>query len=362
MTQDPRDGSLQIVYPDGYIQKLGRPGPVEASYVCLHTRDGLTALDPLRGTVLWSKTDVPMRAQVFGDDQHIYWVETRADHTVSTGHAVRAQDGVSVEVPDFSRLYQRRRGLLGRHLMIGERRSDDLTLRCYDVQTGKDVWKKSFSPGSLALQSAEPELAGVVEAKNGGRVTVVDLQTFQEVLAARMDARDLEKAGTQVHLLRDADHIYLAVQKPFDPQVNPWGGASTNLGGGLRWVPVNGKLYAYDRVTGKLCWKNDVPNQTLILEQFKDLPVMLFTARHHRQVNLGGMNRTIQQIASTRSIDKRTGKLLFDKEFQNNYTQQFYALTANRQTGTIDLISYSMKLHHYLDPDSLKKSDASTTP
>ena len=57
LAQD-QDGCLEIIYPDGFRQKVGRSGPVEASYVCLQTRQGLVALDPLKGTTLWTRTDL----------------------------------------------------------------------------------------------------------------------------------------------------------------------------------------------------------------------------------------------------------------------------------------------------------------
>jgi hypothetical protein len=59
----------------------------------------------------------------------------------------------------------------------------------------------------------------------------------------------------------------------------------------------------------------------------------------------------MQQVTATRTIDKRTGKLLFDREFQNNYAQQYYGLTINPHEGTVDLVSYSMKIQHYLESD-----------
>src|SRR5207247_991855 len=62
-----KDGSLLILYQDGWMQRIGPAGPTEASYVCLQTRNGLIALDPIRGSVLWTKPSVSPRAQVFGD-------------------------------------------------------------------------------------------------------------------------------------------------------------------------------------------------------------------------------------------------------------------------------------------------------
>src|SRR5262249_45407786 len=52
---DPRDGTLQITYPDGWVQRLGMALVVEPGCVCLQTRDGLLALDPVSGEALWTR-------------------------------------------------------------------------------------------------------------------------------------------------------------------------------------------------------------------------------------------------------------------------------------------------------------------
>jgi outer membrane protein assembly factor BamB len=350
----------QILFPDGYQLSLGQAGPVEPAYVCVRTREGLIAIDPLRGTVLWQRQDIPVRAEVFGDDQHVYCVELHADNSVGNSHAFRAHDGVSEEVPEFGRLFARRTVVVGRKIFVQDRVVEGTRLRFYDVQTGKDLWKKVFSADAVGLKSDDPELAGVAEPKNGGKITLINLRTMQEVLTARVEPKDLDKAQL-IHLISDRDNYYIAIQKAFEMQANPWGMPNQNVVNGIRWTLVNGKIYAFDRGTGKLRWKNDVLNQTLILDQFRDMPIMLFTARYHRAANnAGALNRgMIQQVTAVKSIDKRTGKLLYDEEFvNNNFAQAFYALNINRQAGTIDFVSYNLKIQHYLDPDS-RKAEAS---
>ena len=54
------------------------------------------------------------------------------------------------------------------------------------------------------------------------------------------------------------------------------------------------------------------------------------------------------QATSTRSIDKRTGKVLYRKELANA-NNPFIGLEIDVRTGTIDLIGGTLKLRHYLD-------------
>src|SRR5262249_16910229 len=146
-----------IWFNDGYTQKIGQVGPVQPSYVCLQTNQGLVALDPLKGTVLWSKTDVPMRTQIFGDDRHVYLIEVRDNGKASEGRALRAHDGVAVPVADFSEVFPNRVRTLGRNLLLREvDKTDGKTVfRLYDVHTGKDLWKKTFTANALRLESED---------------------------------------------------------------------------------------------------------------------------------------------------------------------------------------------------------------
>jgi outer membrane protein assembly factor BamB len=364
------DGGFQVNYPDGYCHVLGQPGPVEASYVCLNTRDGLVALDALRGTVLWTKSDVPVRAQVFGDDQHVYLVEVRADGSTGSGKALRARDGVSVDVPEFGPLYQRRLRILGRHLLLRETAAKgDVVLRLYDVHTGKDLWKNTFKSGAIVLRSEDPDLVAVVERSDNCKLTISSLSGRQEVFTTTMDRKDLDRV-TDAYLLTDKERFYVAIHKTPDAGVNPWGGPFPNVVNGMRWIPVNGKVYAYDRDRAKPQkndWKAEVVNQMLVLDQFREVPVLLFTAMQQRPVQIGGVNRGgIQQVAVIRSVDKRTGKLLLDKEYPNR-GNQFGALRADAQTGRVELISYNLKIVHgpegdAASPDAASKTEAPRKP
>jgi len=357
---DPRDGGLQIVYADGWVQRLGQTGPIRSSYVCLQTHDGLEAIDPLSGRTLWTRTDVSLRSSIFGDEEHIYVVEMGNDLvTPAATRAFRAYDGVAVRVPDFTALYQRRLRTIGRKLLLSDTDARGVTLRLYDVHTGKDVWTSTFAANSVVLQTEDPDLAGVVEPD--GKVTAVNLPTLKVVLQTRVDPQHVAKAQS-VYLLRDATQFYLFPNLPVDQQTNPWGGPWPNLviGSGLRSLPVNGMVYAFAADTGKIEWQNQVSHQALILEQFHDLPILLFTARYQRLAGVGGGRMQIQG-ASVESIHKFNGKLLFNQpEMQNG--PQFYALNVDLRGGRIELLGYNMKLNHVLVGSEVFKGKDAAAP
>jgi outer membrane protein assembly factor BamB len=351
------DGALVILYTDGYQEKLGQVGPIGPAYVCIQSRgEGLQALDPVTGRTLWTRSDVTSRSQLFGDDQYLYMVEVGQDGTVGGSRAFRASDGVSVKVPDFAALYQKRVRTIGRNILLSDNDAKSLALRLYDVQEGKDIWKREFKANSVVLKCDDPHLAGVIEPD--GQVTLVNLNTQKDVLKSTIDPKHIAKAQA-VYLLEDGQHYYLAINGPTDANNNPFGPPQSGLmpGSGMRSLPVNGYFYALDRQTGKVRWNSEVLQQMVVLEHFREMPILLFSSRSNRWGG-AGPNRFQQQETAFRSIDKRTGKMLIDKPDIGNGVM-FHALNMDLRAGKIELISQQLKITHYLpnsDPAAAKNS------
>ncbi|HJT76737.1 MAG TPA: PQQ-binding-like beta-propeller repeat protein, partial [Gemmataceae bacterium] len=345
---DPKDGSLQVLYPDGWVQHLGQVGAVEPSYVCLQTHDGLVALDPLTGRTLWTRGDVSPRARLFGDDQYVYLVDVTAQGQATATRALRASDGAWVrDVPDFTEAFQQRHRVLGGRILASDTANGKLTLRLYDIAAGKDVWKGEFPAGSTVLHTEDPDLGGVVDPD--GKVTVIDLRTQKEVLRATLDPKPPEKTQG-VSLLSDRSHYYVAVNGPRDPNL-PWAQQSNFMpGSGLRCLPVNGNVFAFHRDTGKLHYRlDDVPMEMLVLDQFQDLPILLFTSRYQKWQNVG-FGRNLMNGASIHAYDKRTGKIFYRVDDQQ-LGQQFHSFNADLREGKFELVSYNYKVLITHTPD-----------
>jgi hypothetical protein len=361
VTIDPRDNTVVLIYPDGYVQRLGQAGPVKASYVCLQMRDGLTALDPMTGATLWKQEDIKPTSYVFGDDHHIFIVEMNQEGKPSGTRALRAEDGAPVTVPDFKALFMQRQAILqGNRLLVWDQGANP-ALRIYDVLTGKDVWKKELPAGSLPLHCEQPNLAGVVESN--GRVTVFDLRTQKTLLQAEVETKFLDKVQN-VSLMQDRTHFYVFINGPQDNTANPFGGPWSNFQPttGIRSLPVNGMVYGFDRETGKRWRSTDPIQQLLVLDQFEDLPILLFTSRYQRMMG-AGVNRWMVNGASVKAIDKRNGKLIYDKpELNLNNAQQFHAFKVDHQKGTIELTSYNFRLTFNLEHGAIAADAAPPTP
>jgi outer membrane protein assembly factor BamB/tetratricopeptide (TPR) repeat protein len=360
VTVDPKDGAIQVMYADGWMQRIGQTSSLDGQVICLQTREGIVAIDPLSGRTLWTRADLSSRSQILSDAEHFYVIELNASSTPVSTRVLRAQDGVGVKVPDFAALYQKRVRMYGHNLLLTE--TDDakktVTLRLYDVLTAKDEWKQSFAAKSVALHSEDPNLTGVVEPD--GKLHVFDMRREnKELFTARMEPKHIEKVQ-EIVLFSDDKNVYIACNGDVDPQMMPWGGVMSNLmpGTGLRSVGVNGEFYSFNKTNGELNWHNPVPNQMLVLEHFKEMPCLLFTARYNTW-NKGPVKNMVINVVSTESIEKSTGKLKYYNENTNNQTQQFHSINADLKGGKIELIAWNAKLVHHLSaPDAAKGEKA----
>jgi outer membrane protein assembly factor BamB len=339
------DGTLEMMTWDRfggqpYTRKLGMLGNLEAGYVSIQTQNGLVVLDPIKGTELWTKSDLPARTQVFGDDRHIFLIEVRDGKAVGGARCLRASDGVQLkEVPDFAKEYDKRLLIRGGKLLVADTFKDSKVLRLYDVAKGKDVWKRTFHAKATALRSENADLAGMVEPD--GKVTVVNVKTNKEVLQGKVDPDHLKDVNDAL-LLDDDDHFYVSLNKPLGAAVaNAY--LYSNFANGTRCTMVNGKFYAFHRKNGHFHWHVDVPHQMVVLEQFKNNPVIIFTARFYQnQVNW-------IMMAGTKTVDKKTGKRLHDPEPKNSNGFQYFALDIDVKNGHVDLVGSFDAVRHFVD-------------
>jgi outer membrane protein assembly factor BamB len=351
---DPRDASLRVTYADGWVQRLGRLRALTPAVLCLQTPAGLQGIDPLTGKALWAREDVPGNADLFAGDQTAYVVALGRDNQPTATRAFRLADGHEVRVPAFADVYRKRLRVVGHHLLLSDADADRVRLRLYDVRAGKDVWEATYPPKSLALQSAAPDLAGVVAPD--GTVYVVAADSGKEVLKAKMRPEDLVKV-TEVRLLADRDHVYVACVKPTDGNITAFGGVRSNLmpGTGLRALPVNGEVYAFARAGGKPVWHASMPDQMLVLSRFAELPVVLFTSTYQQWV-INGAARHVQQVTTAHALDKRTGRRLYGNDSLNGPARQvggsaslpngmqFHTLAVDAAKGRVDLVGYQLKI------------------
>ncbi len=343
ISMDPRDNTVQVLYANGWRQRLGKSQPFLAGgRLIVDTSDGLTALDAYSGKTLWQR-DEGMRDDYFGDDEYVAIVARDGDGKPTATRVVRAADGGTVKALDFHAAFAERILTVGRIVVAAEiDKQNALTLRRYDVATGKDVWKKTFPAGTRVVRSGNSDWYGVIEPD--GTARLFGVTDGKEGIALKVDPKHLDKVES-VEVFADDRKLYLACNKAADPALAPWGGVQRNLlaGTGLRSQSVNGELYAFDRATGEVQWHNDVTNQQLVLADFAVMPVLIFTARYNTWVPVGG-GKAVQSVVATQIFRKSSGKLLFNQADTTNRRQQFHSLKVDAAKEEIELTGWDQML------------------
>jgi hypothetical protein len=341
------DGSFQTTSPDGQtVRRFGWVGPASREGVCVLEAAGLVCLDPANGTPRWIRSDVPQWLSVFGDREYLFLGDHHPNGSPRGLKAVRLADGRAVPIPDASAAYAKRVRILGRKVLVGdEGPSGEVSLRLYDVLSGKDDWVRTFPTDSVVLKSPSAELLGV--AAPDGAVTVVDLATGRE--GPRLTLESAHWRGARVtggSLFRDAEQIYVGLLGQGDGSMSLMDGPNPYFRCGLPSIPVNGMLYAFDRATGKRRWYSQAPGLTVLLERFDELPVLICAAASTRQTEIPG---NAEGVVALRSFDKRTGKILFHREFRT-FGEAFHTLRLDPRAGTVDLVGGTLVLRHQPAP------------
>lgn len=329
-----KDGTPRIYYSDGTSIRLGQFGVVEFGYICLQTRQGLITFDPTRGPEKgekWRRLDVSPRAQLFGTDTHIFIVDMGANDVPSSTRVVRADDGVSVNVPSFGQLYHPKRRLAvdGGKILAVDETSGRKLLRYYDIISGKDVWSRPVPADATFLRHDIPGIVAYYDAT--GQYTVLDYRNHQVLVQGSIARQDHLNSVTDPVFLQDEERIYFVLNKSDQPRGGIMAFNQQNsISPSLQSLRVSGPIYAFKRDSGKLAWWSEFfDGQTILLEQFEKLPI-LFSTQSTLPINRFG-----QVGLPVQAIDRVTGKLILDSSVMIN--QPFSTLNLLQRESIIEL-------------------------
>lgn len=371
------DEELVITYnTDGSKFTVGRSSILEANYAAIVTRDGLVAIDPLSGSKLWTRTNIPASSLIFGDTKHIFVVETVAGK--STSRVLRALDGSPIDgVPEFASLVSKPgRRVIGRNLLLNEGgRLKPLSIRLYDPLVGKDIWKKDyaampepddyksrgleFNGQAKLIKTFTNDLTGAFQ--RDGKFELLDVNTGKVVFKSAIDAEnaDLHAGSTGLPvLLADSERYYLVLNKNADNNRNLY------MHSQMRMLSVNGPLYCYEKATGKRAWFVDklFENQQLIVERFNEMPALV-TATHVNEDFENGVpivgkrasgGTLVYRVAV---VDKVNGRLRYLQNLSQNGSA-FYSIDTQPRLSTARLTRGDMTL--VISPDDGTGSQAAS--
>lgn len=298
-------------------QKL--PLVVTPGYVSFQRGRKLMAVDPLDGSPLWWRDDLPAGCDLFGDGEFLF-VRKPGE---ATAHVLRALDGKKLgtrEVPEIDdRVLSS-----GRRCVSAKTSGDQLQVVAKDLWTGKVLWQRSL-PKNAGLHIAGP--GEVAMLKPDGQFQVVDADNGDVIVEAALTE---QKNLSSLIVKRRMDRFVVIASEP--EKVNKAAGViMPQIVPGQ--APVNGDVFILDR-DGKQISQTRFESQAIKLNQPEQLPLLILFRRYQTRKAIANGRFTYQPPKTKLALlDVRTGRTVhqFDKVFGSDIDYQLDVKPDQRQ-------------------------------
>ena len=150
-------GLPRFVAQDRHGRLIGSMGPVNFDGVCFQRFRELTCADPLTGDIMWTRKNVPVGSEVFGDEELLFVAPPDGGEAL----VVRALDGELLGKRAVAPLEQRMT-TVGRNMLVWDTKDGKQVVSMRDAWTGKDVWSHAFDAGAKGAV-VDDDSVGVLE-------------------------------------------------------------------------------------------------------------------------------------------------------------------------------------------------------
>ena len=316
-------GLPRYVASYSYGRPIGNMGPPSDKGVCFQRFRDLVCVDPLTGEELWTRKNLPLGCDLFGDDEVLIAAPTEGGEA----WVLRALDGELLGKRTVPPLEQRMASI-GRLLLTWQPENGKQVAKLTDLWENKIVWSRPIDNNSKGYLAGQ-EALGIFEP--GGRFSLIRIADGQVLV-------DHEK----LHLENSLNSIYLFASP--DAYVLVTNGAPTRNGqneniqpapGGLNQQLVSGRVYGFDRVAGKRLWGPvRIDQYGLVLSQPAQLPVLTFARHVHRATPNGQPDARTSMLC----IDKRSGRIVFNDDKVLASPISNYEQVGDRADSTVSLL------------------------
>ena len=285
-------------------------------YVCVRGTCSLAVHDTLSGELLWKHESIPQNSQVLCTNT-IVFVKS-SNNNVS---AYRFLDGKQLALADARESLQRAIATVDDNL---------ITINTSQVQsvnplTNQPTWTYKL-PGSTVYWQLVNS-SQLITILPDGKIRQIDLNSG-EVHEVGQIPQNLYNNKRQLFAIADNGRMYVIVN-------NSTSGDFYQEQ--LPSIRIRGYLLAFDLSEQKLLWQQKVSEQYLVVEQFANMPILLFVTRKGKRIknsSYWGVHLLVK--------DKQTGKTWYDGlgSINNGYNR----LQVNLADQYIALRSYSQAI------------------
>jgi outer membrane protein assembly factor BamB len=327
---------------------------VNSDYVCVTGRRTLAVHDAITGRLRWSKDRLPNGARVYGTDSLVFIVPPDTGKT----QVHSAIDGSRVDVTNIGPVLQRTMRVLPEGFIMAENKAGNSILglakgttmiRYFNPAEGRNLWTADY-PGGTYLSLMDDNY--LVALEPSGTLELLDLETGSIKQMPGLTEEDL-KSKTEVRAVSDHANLYLIINKQRQNNGYYYGYYND---GNMPSIPVNGLVFAWDRETGKMLWKQQVNDQQLMLTHFTHAPFLVFNRQSYKQIENMGFS-----VMSTLALDKFTGKTQVDVTAPSNYSNfQKYDLHLGQRM--LEFRSYQLRLRITALPPGSAEVESAENP
>jgi outer membrane protein assembly factor BamB len=290
--------------------------PVLQAGFCFQKGSLIVCADPLTGQILWERSQIPASAEIFGDEELIFVTDPNQDEAL----VLSAIDGSLLGKRNVDR-GDRRWTTVGRNVLAWEQVGRDVKLRLFDAWSQIELWSATYPLGTRGTIVEGDELALL---EPSGKLTVSSLgdgkTRFTSPLAPEGSLASLEVIRSQSQYLVIANQDVANTESPPGFVIRPVGVRTSNA-----IDRVHGRVYAFDRRTGKVQWQIPafIAFHCLPPDQPLESPLLVFV-RNKTKATPGSATRS---SGSVLCLDRRDGRLIWDSE--NEPVERQFAQSIN---------------------------------
>ncbi len=332
--QPARTASVAVNEFQANVRQL-REGPLLAiagERLVILGQHELVVFDVRTGVEQWRRTGIAPTAVLVADENAVCVSSTTAGGPA----AFRLLDGKPIFSEGLPAAFARTFAVEGNVVLtrqgLPSLLSSGVRLVAERPFSAEALWSHSVTADTVVQHLPGRELGGV--APNGD-VFVIDVDTGQRSPVGRLASEQL--AGRRsIHLLADAERVYVAIQRQQSYDFS-------NLR--LSSITLNGDIVAFDRRQGRMLWRERVRDTSLVTASFADLPILLLVEQFVPERRRSALDALQLPELKLTALDKATGTrviewagvtpqgtpaaLLFDPRrqridlFLNHYNQNF---------------------------------------
>lgn len=285
--------------------QLNALGPVVGRNVAFVRGKSLLCVEGRSGATLWTRHDLELGSDVFGDDELLFVVGPAA----GKARMIRAADGQELgqcDVPPRSQ----RMAVISRKVLSWEAVGSDVAIALHDLETGKPVWAEEIPNfGTRGCVVGVDEIATVDQRGKWGVFRMKDGSQF-----GGNDIGPLLNLA-ELHVYKGPDvWVFATNDQTGVSQASP-----AFQGTFMYDFPlVIGKMWGVNPKNGKMCWSKPhevrtVANLALPKLQPDNLPVLALISSTPQQIRRG--DTVVNGLSVVSFLDKRNGQVLLRHEF-----------------------------------------------